>query len=347
MISVIIPVRQINNYIYELITHFLKMDYSDFEVIVYPDYIKAENVIEKNYELKLINTFDNGLREYQLCLDSRFRFIETSKLPPGKKRDLALQHAKGEYFAFTDDDAYPRNDWLINALEILKDETVGGVGGPAVTATGDNIFEIGSGKVYESYLCSGDLKYRYVPGIKKDVDDIPSVNLIIKKDIFEKVNGFNSKFYPGEDTELCLKIINLGKRIIYDPDTLVYHHRRSLYIKHLKQIKNYATHRGFFAKKYPQTSFRFNYFVPTFFDIGLFFGPVICVNITKLWFLYFGTILLYTLLAIHSLKSCFHTKNNFLYNFALLIISFFGVLSTHIVYGIYFIKGLLIKDIAE
>ena len=327
MISIIIPVKQINNYIYESITHFLKMNYSDFEVIIYPDYIENKNIVEKDYELKLVKRYDNNLCEYQLYLDSRFRFIETGNLTPGEKRDLAMLHAKGEYFAFIDDDAYPHKDWLINAIEILKDETVGGVGGPAITAPSDNIFEVGSGKVYESYLCCGNLKYRYVPGIKKDVDDIPSVNLIIKREIFEKIGGFNSKFYPGEDTKLCLEIIKLGKKLVYDPNTLVYHHRRSLYKEHLKQIKNYATHRGLFVKKYPQTSFKLKYFVPSFFVMGLFFGPIVCNIIPELWNLYFGVVLLYILLAIHSLKSCLHANKRVLYNLSLLTISFFFALN--------------------
>lgn len=346
MISIIIPVRQINNYIYESITHFLKLDYSDFEVIIFSDYIRNEDIVKKEFELKLINSFKNNLHEYKLHLDSRFRFIETGKIAPGEKRDLALLHAKGEYFAFIDDDAYPRRDWLASATKILEDKTIAGVGGPAITAKSEDIFTIGSGKVYESYMCSGGLKYRYVPGTRKYVDDIPSVNLIVRKDVFEKVGGFNSKFYPGEDTKLCLEIINLGKKIVYDPDTLVYHHRRPLYVKHLKQVKNYALMRGYFVNKYSQTSLKFIYFVPSLFVIGLFFGPVICMIIPSLWYLYCGAILLYFLLALHSLRSCLHTKDSIIYNLALLTISFFGILTTHIVYGVCFIKGLL-KGIIE
>ena len=347
MISIIIPVRQINNHIYESITHFFEMDYSDFEVIIYPDYINEKDITKKDYELKLLKTYDNNLHEYKLKLDSRIRFIETGELTPGNKRDLAMIHAKGEYLAFIDDDAYPSKGWLVNAIDILKDETIGGVGGPSVTAPSKDIFRIASGKVYESFLCSGSLKYRYVPGNRKDVDDIPSVNLIVKKDVFEKVNGFNSKYYPGEDTKLCLEIINSGKRLIYDPNTLVYHHRRTLFKDHLMQIKNYALHRGFFVKKYPQTSLRINYFIPSLFAIGLFLGPIICKLIPTLWFIYKTTILLYVALSLYSLRSCLKTNESIINNIELLIISFFGILSTHITYGVYFIKGLLTKDINE
>lgn len=340
MISIIIPVKQINDYIYESITHFLNMDYADYEVIVYPDYIENKNINNTDFSLELINTFDNDLREYRLCLDSRFRFIETGELTPGEKRDLALLHANGEYFAFIDDDAYPSKNWLISALNILKDETIGGVGGPAITAPSEDIFKVASGKVYESYVCCGGLKQRYVPGIKKDTDDIPSVNLIIKKDVFEKVGGYSSKFYPGEDTKLCLAIINSGKRLVYDPNTLVYHHRRPLFAKHLKQIKNYALHRGYFVRLYPQTSFKLIYFIPSLFVIGLITGPIICMTILNLWSLYFGVIILYLLLAIHSLRSCLHRKEDIIYKISLLVLSLLGIFTTHIVYGVYFVKGL-------
>ena len=39
------------------------------------------------------------------------------------------------------------------------------------------------------------------------VDDYPAYNLIAKRTDLLEVGGFNNKFYGGEDTALCLKLI--------------------------------------------------------------------------------------------------------------------------------------------
>jgi GT2 family glycosyltransferase len=103
---------------------------------------------------------------------------------------------------------------------------------------------------------------------RRYVDDYPTVNLIINKDDFNKVNGFDEQYWPGEDTILCLKLTKeLNKKILYSPMIKVFHHRREAIIPHLQQIKRYAIHRGLFAKKFPQTSFRIGYLIPSLFTL--------------------------------------------------------------------------------
>lgn len=313
-ISIIIPVREINDYVREAIPHHMELDYPDFEVLIFPDEPTDETFPYKNVKI-----------------------IPSGKTGPAEKRDLAMKYAAGDIFAFTDDDAWPRADWLTNAMKELENPDVGAVGGPAVTAPNDSLMQMGSGKVFESFLCSGNYTYRYVPGQRKEDDDLPSVNLIVKREIFEAIHGFDSSFYPGEDTKLCMDIVNYGKKIIYHPDVLVYHHRRTLFRAHLKQVTNYAKHRGYFVKKLPQTSLRFAYFLPTFFTAGLFAGPVVCAFFPALWWLYGAVLLLYTALAAYSLKGCRHIK--------LFFISLAGIFVTHVGYGICFVQGLLSKKL--
>lgn len=313
-VSIIIPVKEINNYIREAIPHYAELDYPEYEVLIFPDKASEE-------------TFT----------DEFVKIIPSGKIGPAEKRDLALQYATGEIFAFTDDDAWPRKDWLKNAMVELRRDEVGAVGGPAVTAPNDSLMQQASGKVYESFLCSGGYTYRYLPGKKKEDDDIPSVNLIVKREVFEAVKGFDSTFYPGEDTKLCMDIVNLGKKIIYDPEVLVYHHRRYMFKGHLKQATNYAKHRGYFAKTLPQTSLRFVYFVPTLFTIGLFLGPVVCMLCPVLWWGYIAVLVLYFWLAAYSLRSCKNLK--------LFWISMAGILATHVGYGISFVRGLCAKEL--
>lgn len=194
------------------------------------------------------------------------------------------------------------------------------------------------GKVYESFLCSGKYTYRYIPGEAHDDDDIPSVNLIVKRDVFELVGGYDSNYYPGEDTKLCFDITQKAKkRLLYRPDVLVYHHRRPLFRAHLKQATNYAKHRGYFVKALPKTSLRIQYFIPTLFALGIIFGAVVSIFVPILWWVYTGVILLYFLLAGWSLR-----KSNSIKVFFLALC---GIFITHMGYGFCFVQGLFSKEL--
>ena len=315
-VSIIIPVKAINDYIRNAMPHYASMDYDDYEILIFPD----EPTDEK---------FP--------AMGSKVRIIPSGKTGPAEKRDMAIEYASGEVIAFIDDDAYPSEGWLREAVKYFANEKVGAVGGPAVTAPEDDIWQQASGKVYESKLCSSGYTYRYLPEKKRTVDDLPSVNLIVRADVFRKVGGYDSNFYPGEDTKLCLDIVNTGKEIIYAPEILVYHHRRRLFRAHLRQATNYALHRGYFAKVLPETSRKPAYFIPSAFVIGLILGPAVSYFVPILWFVYIGVVVIYfLLLGISIRRPC---------GFRLWCLSVAGIFATHVGYGINFIRGLFSKEL--
>lgn len=313
LVSIIIPVKAINDYIREAMQHYAVLEYDNYEILIFPDEESSE-------------TFPNT------------RIISSGPVGPADKRDMALQYAKGEIFAFIDDDAYPRADWLKNAVRYFENPEIGAVGGPAVTAPGDNVWQQASGKVYESFLCSGGYTYRYIPKAEREVDDLPSVNLIVRRDIFEAVGGYDSNYYPGEDTKLCLDIIQkAGKKIVYSPEILVYHHRRTMFAMHLKQATNYAKHRGYFAKVLPETSRKLVYFIPSLFTLGLILGPAVCAVLPILWYVYGAVLVTYVVLLIGSIRKAGSPL--------VWILTFCGIIATHIGYGICFIRGLCSKEL--
>lgn len=311
-VSIIIPVKEINAYIRQAMEHYACLDYDDFEILIFPDHASDEEF-------------------------PHTRIIPSGEVGPADKRDMALQYAEGEIIAFIDDDAYPRADWLKNAVKYFDNPEVGAVGGPAVTAPEDDIWQQASGKVYESFLCSGGYIYRYLPREEREADDLPSVNLIVRRDVFEKIGGYDSNYYPGEDTKLCLDIVESGRKIIYSPDVLVYHHRRRVFRQHLRQATNYAKHRGYFAKALPQTSCKPAYFVPSLFVIGLIAGPILSCFVPILWYFYFAVIMLYLVLLICSIRKAG--------SFSVWILTFCGIIATHIGYGLMFIRGLCSKEL--
>jgi len=251
--------------------------------------------------------------------------------------------AQGEILAFIDDDAYPQKDWLKNAIKNFIDSDVAAVGGPAITPQEDNIRQKTSGLVYASFLVSGRFVYRYLPRNKQEVDDYPSCNFLVRKSILQELGGFKTNFWPGEDTKLCLDITKkLNKKIIYDPQVLAYHHRRPLILAHLKQVASYALHRGYFVKRYPQTSLRISYFVPSIFLLFLITGGVFGLFFSSLRTAYFSSLSLYLLLVFtFSIVGTHPQEWGLSLKIFLIPLVSSGIILTHLTYGFHFLKGLL------
>lgn len=312
-VSVIIPVKEINDYILESYGHLMALDFQNFEVLVFPD---------RDAGVRL-----NGVR-----------IIPTGPLGPAEKRDLAIKYAEGEILAFLDDDAYPRRDWLTNAVIHFKDESIAAVGGPAVTPESDSVMRQASGAVFSSRLTSSSYTYRYLPEYYREVDDFPTVNLFIRKSVFESLGGFDTNYWPGEDTKLCLDITKkLGLKIVYDPEVFVYHHRRALFREHLRQVSRYACQRGYFVKEFPETSLKPGYFIPSAFLLFLLSGPLVLLASKTVFVLWSALMLVYlSAVFLASISAMVRHKN-----IAVGLIVFPGIFLTHITYGFYFLKGLL------
>jgi cellulose synthase/poly-beta-1,6-N-acetylglucosamine synthase-like glycosyltransferase len=322
-VSIIVAVGKNNPNLQECIQYCLVLDYPSFELLILPD------------------------EDWEHRYPANVKIIPTGKELPAKKRDIGVDHAQGEIVAFLDDDTYPEKDWLINAVNIfLEKDTIASVCGPAVTPSSNDLMQQASGLIYSSWLVGGSYRYRYVPQSRRDVDDYPTCNLLVRKSVMQELGGFNTIFWPGEDTKLCLEIVEkLKQKIVYDPKVLVYHHRRRLFRGHMKQILSYGLHRGYFAKRFPATSLRLSYFLPTLLVLGTFFGWLLGFIHPILFYLYFIGLGIYLFVAF--ITGLIAKSERYPLNVVLKIAVFVGVIVSHFGYGIWFVKGLLASKLPE
>ncbi|NLF85922.1 MAG: glycosyltransferase, partial [Lentisphaerae bacterium] len=260
------------------------------------------------------------------------RVHPTGNLRPAEKRNLGIGLATGEIVAFLDDDAYPAPAWLEQALKYFSRPEVAAVGGPALTPPHDPRRAQLGGRVYANPLVSGGYAYRYHSERIRRVDDLPSCNLLVRAGVLRELGGFNTRYWPGEDTILCLEIVHrLGHLMFYDPWTVVHHHRRPLFGPHLRQVGRYALHRGFFARRFPTTSRRPGYMLPSLLVLGVAFGGLAGLAHPLLGRLYVGTVSAYLLVTF--LGAFNRRPSTWLMTWA-------GIVATHMVYGTRFLQGI-------
>ncbi len=322
------------------------IDYKDDN----PYLIECLNAIKrqsyKNYEIILVTDYPNKISSSGIKKKHYGKYVG-----PAQKRDDGAKLAKGKIVVFLDDDAYPSETWLREIVSELKNNDIVAVGGPGITPPNVSWQEESSGWASASPMGSGKYLYRFLPDKKQYVDDYPSMNLAVLKKDFLAVGGFDSNYWPGEDTKLCLDLINkTNKKIIYNPKAIVYHHRRPILIPHLRQNGNFGLHRGFFARVLPQTSLKPIYFLPSLFLLGLAYIFIslilsfrtrsgIYTNFPIFIFTLYSFYLYSFLLFLNSLWILSRSKK-----LTQAIVSIPVIFITHLWYGLRFLQGLLFTD---
>jgi len=319
LVSIIIPLHIISDRFFLDLKKFSELSYPNFEILIITD-VSIKSIRKPNIKIILTGLPHTG---------------------PAEKRDIGLKQSHGEYLAFIDDDAYPHPQWLSNAVsQFRKHSNIVAVGGPGITPHEDPSLSQYGGLVYESIVTSGKAKHRFVSKGQRErfTEDWPAYNLIVKRRILLSVGGCNCTFYGGEDTFLCLKLISFGK-ILYDPNVIVFHHRRPLFLGHLRQIYNIGMHRGFFFKKFPKTSRKLFYVLPSILALGFIVLLTATLAFPKLSSLFLIAFLFFLGLAMATVRN----KTNLYGKFIVSI----GIILTHVTYGIAFIHGLFIHDLSH
>jgi GT2 family glycosyltransferase len=179
---------------------------------------------------------------------------ETGPISPGAKRNIGILRAKGDIVAFIDSDAYPDPFWL---NYVVKDAA--GWCGPGLLPPNSPFGE----RVTDLILKFMPFNYRVTPKKTRYVNDYPTFNLILRKDIINLVGGFKEDTLTGEDSDICQRICGLGMKIVYIPQCIVYHKRRSILLPFLRQTATYAMHRGIFFRKGKGNSRKLVYCLPS------------------------------------------------------------------------------------
>lgn len=168
---------------------------------------------------------------YKNNLKKGFTYIKDKGSGLARARNLAWKKAKANIVCYTDDDAYVDKNWLKEIyLSFKKHKNAGIVGGKIKARYENKIKDLTIPDCWEyilPYFDAGNIGGEYVNG------NLPAgVNYSIRKEILRKLGGFNEKLgvnknrivqVAGEDSDMSLRVIKRGYKIIYNPKVVVVH----------------------------------------------------------------------------------------------------------------------------
>ncbi len=142
--------------------------------------------------------------------------------------------ARGEYLVLLNDDVEVISpDWVERLLEHALRPGVGIVGAKLVRSDGTIqhggvLVHAGSAEhLFEFFADEGD-EYQGLLGVPRNCSAVTAACLMIRTALFEWMGGLDEAFVLDYgDTDLCLRALELGQRVVWTPDAVLRHDDRS------------------------------------------------------------------------------------------------------------------------
>lgn len=135
---------------------------------------------------------------------------------PAAARNTGTAHAKGQFFAFTDDDCIPAPDWLPTLQLRFTTAPRQIIGGRTYNALPANPYSTASQVII-------DMVYAYYNADPSRARFFAANNLALPASHFHAIGGFDAAFTTSEDRELCDRWLYHGYHMTYAPEVIVYH----------------------------------------------------------------------------------------------------------------------------
>ncbi len=120
-------------------------------------------------------------------------------------RNCAAACARGEFLAFVDADHTIEPGWIMAAIGAFSRPEIGAAGFPYLPP------ETGT------WVQSAYDRFRQRPCEPQNVEWLGSGNLVIRRDLFRTLGGFDSSLETCEDVDLCGKIRRAGYSLVANP----------------------------------------------------------------------------------------------------------------------------------
>ncbi len=146
-----------------------------------------------------------------------------------------LKHVNADYFVLLNSDVEVTPNWIEPVIRLMESDTSIAAAQPKIRSWAyRHLFEYaGAAGGYMDMLGYPFCRGRIFDTLEADTgqyDDVKEVfwasgaALFIRKECWEKTGGFDSNFFAHmEEVDLCWRLKNMGYKIMYCPDSTVFH----------------------------------------------------------------------------------------------------------------------------
>ena len=160
---------------------------------------------------------------------------------PAAARNTGLKAARGDLVWFMDSDCEAEPGALAYLLEPMTDPQVAGVGGSFGNPVESSLL---------ACLVHEEIVQRHL-GMPPRVNYLASGNVLYRRDVLERLGGFEEALIKAEDTELSYRIKSSDRQLAFARKSIVKHHHHTALGRYLKTQYGNAYWRVFLYVNYP------------------------------------------------------------------------------------------------
>lgn len=172
-----------------------------------------QSIRDQDFDLSQVEVFVVGLDGPNLVKeDDMVRFIDTD-VSVSEARNVGIRESSGEILTFLDSDCVASKQWLKRVMDQHKnghDVVCGGV----VVAGDEYVQTCYNITTFHEFLDVSSEGYRKY---------LPTINISITRDVFEKVGFLEDKLKRSEDIEWSVRMTGKGYKLFFDPLACIYH----------------------------------------------------------------------------------------------------------------------------
>ncbi len=226
-VSIIVPVYNNAKLIFKCVESLLNQTYpkDKMEIIIVDNGSKDNTVkVIEQYPIKL--------------------FIEDKIQSSYAARNKGIDNAKGEVIAFTDSDAIADENWLQCGIEDMERLNVDYLGSRVeMFSSQDKLSHCDMFEMYFAFPIDRHIEQFHFAS---------TCNLFVRKEVFDSVGNFDSRFTSGGDVEFGTRVWLKGLKQGYSDKAIIHHPTRSTLKALIKRSIRYGKGQATLSKLYPE-----------------------------------------------------------------------------------------------
>ena len=248
LVSIIIPNMNHKDILKTCIDSlFEKNIYSNFEIIIIENNSNQQEIFDYYKELETLHT-----NVHVVYWEGIFNYSAIN--------NFGVKAAKGDYFLFLNNDTEVISPNAIKEMLGCCMRPEVGIVGAKLLYADDTVQHAGVVVGFNNYaghvfteIGKDDFGYMMRPIINCDYSAVTAACMMVKKSVFEEVDGFDEQFEVAcNDVDFCLRVRQLNKLVVYNAFALWHHYESKSrgYENSLEKVERFEVETNKFYKRW-------------------------------------------------------------------------------------------------